>query len=162
MGQCNKLVPDDLKAIADEFNAELDKTFNLTSYFDYDGATFAKNFQLQYGLDMFLKLGLPLAEPVNIDSSSDLYREELEIDDFPEYGRWKVAHRDVIACIRDATKVSVINMGSPGQRGNYLSIVGPTIESVKWAVAELKFVLQQAAPAPASLPASSTQPPIYN
>ncbi|GKE17333.1 hypothetical protein Tco_1424910 [Tanacetum coccineum] len=101
---------------------------------------------------MFLKPDLPLAKPVD-DSSTDLYREELEIVDFPEYGRWKVTHKDVIAPICAATKAHVINFR------NYLYIGGPTNESVKWGVTEVKFVLQQEGPAYLlvfSTPVSST------
>ncbi|GKE95670.1 DEAD-box ATP-dependent RNA helicase 42, partial [Tanacetum coccineum] len=44
--RCIKPVPDDLKTIADEFNAAINKMFDLPSDYDYDDATFAKTFRL--------------------------------------------------------------------------------------------------------------------
>ncbi|KAL6194210.1 hypothetical protein ACLB2K_035294 [Fragaria x ananassa] len=72
---------------------------------------------------------------------------ELEINDFPQTARWKITRNETRQYISELTKAAITPKGQyfppgkvqgPGDRKLYLCIEGPTEQSVKNAIAELK------------------------
>ncbi|CAL5008818.1 unnamed protein product [Urochloa decumbens] len=80
----------------------------------------------------------------------DHYAEELEINDFPQYARWKITHKDTLDPIQEGG-VAITIRGTYIAQGKiigdndhklYLLIEGPSGSCVKKAKAKLKRILE--------------------
>ena len=78
------------------------------------------------------------------------HKEELEINDFPQYARWRITHKDTLGPIQDSgaaitirgTYIAQGKIVGANDRKLYLFIEGPSESCVKKAKAELKCVLE--------------------
>ncbi|CAO2169854.1 unnamed protein product [Urochloa humidicola] len=78
------------------------------------------------------------------------HKEELEINDFPQYARWKITHRDTLDPIQQGgaaitirgTYIAQGKIIGDNDRKLYLCIEGPSDFCVKKAKAELKRILE--------------------
>ena len=78
------------------------------------------------------------------------HKEELEINDFPQYARWRITHKDTLGPIQDSgaaitirgTYIAQGKIVGANDRKLYLCIEGPSESCVKKAKAELKRVLE--------------------
>ncbi|CAL5008841.1 unnamed protein product [Urochloa decumbens] len=78
------------------------------------------------------------------------YEEELEINDFPQYARWKITHKDTLGPIQEGgaaitirgTYIAQGKIIGDNDRKLYLFIEGPSDSCVKKAKAELKRTLE--------------------
>eukprot|EP00771_Trimastix_marina_P002709 gnl/Trimastix_PCT/3862.p1 GENE.gnl/Trimastix_PCT/3862~~gnl/Trimastix_PCT/3862.p1 ORF type:complete len:592 (-),score=77.98 gnl/Trimastix_PCT/3862:202-1977(-) len=94
------------------------------------------------------------------------YSEELDINDYPQPARYRATHKETLADICEFTETAVATRGhffppgkqpGPGQRKLYLSIEGPTLESVRKAKGEIMRILtEETARCGASFPSHST------
>ncbi|OQS05572.1 DEAD/DEAH box RNA helicase [Thraustotheca clavata] len=88
---------------------------------------------------------LPLSETTH-------FREELEINDYPQQARYKVVQKEAADIVADLTGAAVICRGTyvppgrkpnPGERKLYLAIEGSSRHSVVQAKAELQRILDE-------------------
>ena len=80
------------------------------------------------------------------------FESELEINDFPQYARWKVTHKDQLQQINDFTGAVVTVKGTyyppgraipMGERRLYLLIEGPTERCVTAAKNHVKKQIEE-------------------
>lgn len=95
------------------------------------------------------------------------YKEEFEINDYPQNVRWKVTHKETLGPISEWTGAAITTKGKyypprmnprpEDERKLYLCIEGPTDSSVKKAMVELQRVANDVNKHPLSLPSASQQ-----
>jgi ATP-dependent RNA helicase DDX46/PRP5 len=93
----------------------------------------------------------------------DHHMEELEINDFPQYARWKITHKDTLSPIQEGgvaitirgTYIAQGKIIGTNDRKLYLYIEGPSESSVKKAKVELKRVLADCVNQAPNLPKSA-------
>lgn len=136
-------VPHDLIAIGQKY---LERTDEIL----YDDNN---NINEKDDVDPFIFDKLNTPKITKIHGPPDYYEAQLEINDFPKYARRKVTHRTSIIPVIESTGVTIITLGAKAEPGGipprgckkeYMSIQGPTQQSVTTAFAQLKLVLQKA------------------
>lgn len=94
------------------------------------------------------------------------FETELEINDFPQFARYKVTQKDTLAAIMEYTGAAVTAKGqycvpgrslAPGDRKLYLLIEGPTERVVKEGKNYVKQIIESAI-AKQALPGAAGQP----
>ena len=98
--------------------------------------------------------------------SGSHFETELEINDFPQFARYKVTQKDTLAQIMDHTGAAVTAKGqyappgrplAPGDRKLYLLIEGPTERVVKEGKSYVKNIIEGII-AKQALPGAAGQP----
>ena len=98
--------------------------------------------------------------------SGSHFETELEINDFPQFARYKVTHKDTLVQIMEHTGAAVTAKGqyaapgrplAPGDRKLYLLIEGPTERVVKEGKNYVKNIIETAI-AKQALPGAAGQP----
>ena len=93
----------------------------------------------------------------------DHYEAELEINDFPQYARWRITHKDTLGPIQEGgvaitirgTYIAQGKVAGANERKLYLFIEGHSESCVKKAKAELKRVLEDCVNQVPNLPKSA-------
>eukprot|EP00743_Colponemidia_sp_Colp-15_P006333 GILK01006814.1.p1 GENE.GILK01006814.1~~GILK01006814.1.p1 ORF type:complete len:1135 (+),score=266.68 GILK01006814.1:28-3432(+) len=94
------------------------------------------------------------AERRKLDEKEGIFRDELEINDYPQFARYKVTHKDTLTTVQDLSQTTITVRGSyippsephrPGHRKLYIHIEGPNKYSLQIARSELKRIVEEAA-----------------
>jgi len=92
------------------------------------------------------------AKTVGSQPEEQHFMDEFEINDYPQQARWKVTHKDALSQITEWTGACITTKGvycqpgkqpPTGERKLYLSIEGPTPNSIIYAKNEIKRIITE-------------------